>query len=58
MDHAAEDTYEDTGKTLDEALHKASEKAKAHRKGWYRVVEWSVRVDDSIHEYKVMLGDG
>jgi hypothetical protein len=48
--------FEGTGKTLEEALHNASEKAKASRKGWYRIVKTEVDVQDSIHEYKVIIG--
>ena len=49
------DKYDGKGPTLHDALGKASDKAKAKQKGWYRVVEIDVLVDDSIHEYKVII---
>jgi len=50
------DRYEGSGKTFQEAAEKASEKAKVHGKGWYRVTEIQVNVGDSVHDYKVFLG--
>ena len=43
-------------RSLEDALIDASEKAKGYRKGTYRVVHIEVEVDDSIHDYKVLLG--
>ncbi len=51
-----EGQYEGNGKTFQEAAEKASDKAKVHSKGWYRVVEIQVNVQDSVHDYKVILG--
>lgn len=47
-------TFWDTGSTIDEAAKKASEKAKHHGKGYYSVTI-QANVDDSIHDYKVIL---
>ncbi len=47
--------YEGTGDTFAKAADDASEKAKQHGKGWYRVSEIQVKVDDSVHDYKVIL---
>jgi len=43
-------------KSLEDALINASDNAKGYRKGTYRVVHIEVNVDDSIHDYKVLLG--
>jgi hypothetical protein len=56
VDQQPPGTYEGHGKTLQEALEDASEHAKNDRKGWYRVVKTEVDVQDSIHEYKVLIG--
>jgi hypothetical protein len=44
------------GRTLKDALDDASENAKGKRKGWYHVKRIEVDVQDSIHEYKVLIG--
>jgi hypothetical protein len=53
---AESDNSDGKGRTLDDALVDASEKAKRKQKGWYRVIEIDVDVQDSIHEYKVIIG--
>jgi hypothetical protein len=50
------DNSDGKGATLHDALEDASEKAKKKQKGWYRVIQIDVDVQDSIHEYKVIIG--
>jgi hypothetical protein len=50
------DNSDGKGPTLHDALVDASEKAKRKQKGWYRVIQIDVDVQDSIHEYKVIIG--
>ena len=44
------------GPTLKDALEDASERAKGKRKGWYHVIKIEIDVQDSIHEYHVLIG--
>jgi hypothetical protein len=53
---AQSDNSDGKGPTLHDALVDASEKAKGKKKGWYRVIQIDVDVQDSIHEYKVIIG--
>jgi hypothetical protein len=50
------DHFDGKGPTLHDALVVASEKAKRKQKGWHQVIQIDVDVQDSIHEYKVIIG--